>query len=189
MVCFYEWNPHFVFYLALHVARTLSLIHPPFEKKNCGIHKPGRAGPRCRGPGPGRARPEGPNHFFGLMSRPELTLTKVVRDHFHIEKPLLHFQVRSPNLIVKKLSKMSHNSDDDLDVKEFGGEDYVQNLRLRRNRSLRDNEEGSGSDVECTGSSINPSREINNNEAVSCDITSEPMPVPSKKIKFDGINY
>jgi hypothetical protein len=38
MVCFHEWNPHFVFSLALRAARTLSLIHPPFEKKYCGIH-------------------------------------------------------------------------------------------------------------------------------------------------------
>jgi hypothetical protein len=61
--------------------------------------------------GPGRNRngpgPKARTIFFGLMSRPELTLTKVVRDHFHIEKtrPLLHFQlqVRPPNLIVKKL--------------------------------------------------------------------------------------
>jgi hypothetical protein len=38
---------------------------------------------------------------------------------------------------------MIYNSDDDdLDVKEFGGEEYVQKLRLRRNRLLRDNEEG-----------------------------------------------
>jgi hypothetical protein len=58
---------------------------------------------------PGPARPEraglGPKArtiFFGLMSRPELTLAKAVRDHFHIEKPLLHFH--PPNLIVKKLN-------------------------------------------------------------------------------------